>query len=79
MAIDGIEFDHDTGAAVFSAGIHDGGIEVDIGEDWAGRNQPNRPQGFQQYLDFRFSLVEATLLRDWLTRALVELTGDRRD
>ena len=69
---DGIEFDHGNGEAVFSAVIKDGALELDIGEDWAGRHQgPHRPQGFQRFLDFSMTPQETRQFLDWL-RAKIE-------
>lgn len=55
----------------FSAGVHNGKIGVDIGEDWAGRyHGPDRPQGYLRQLDFTFSLEEAKEFREWLNLAI---------
>ena len=61
----GIEIDH--GDADLSAAIHEGKLEIMIGEDWAGRHHgPDRPQGYLRSLDFKMTMEEARAFRDWL-------------
>lgn len=68
----GIEIER--GDADLSAAVHDGKIEIGIGEDWAGRHHSEeRPQGYLRYLDFKMDKVEATRLRDWLSGAIDQL------
>lgn len=65
----GIEIDH--GDADLSAAIREGHVEIMIGEDFSGRHHgPERPQGYMRSLDFKMTMEDARVFRDWLTRVL---------
>jgi hypothetical protein len=65
----GIEIDH--GDADLSACLRDGALEIMIGEDWAGKHHgPDRPQGYLRSLEFKLTMKEAHVLRDWLIETL---------
>jgi hypothetical protein len=72
QAVNAVEIDH--GDADLSCGIHNGKIEIMIGEDWAGRDHgPDRPQGYMRSLFFGLTSEEATKLRDWLNYAISQV------
>ncbi len=69
--MEGFEINHAWDA--FSCVLKPNGtVEIDIGEDWYGADHPEVGihQGFQRYLDFKFTREEALKLKDWLTEAL---------
>lgn len=66
MKIRGFEIDRDN--ADFSAGIHNGRIEIGIGEEYSNCN------GYVRYLGFTLDKEEAKALSDWLGQAVKEMT-----